>query len=138
MENVYFDMCVSGDGSASIPAFAVRGLGYRPGDTVTLAVPVDQPDCDTECGSDELLLSRACGEIFCAGYSSDGADVNIPARLFVKAGIPFGTKVQVMAGDNALVLVAGTRDCEDLACEIDCLLGELGIDAPCVALGADF
>ncbi len=139
MDNVNFMLRINEDGSITIPAFAVRGLGYRPGDTVDLAIPIHQPDCDTECCCDELFLSRSCSDTICTGYTAEGNMVNLPPRLFAKAGIPLGTRVNVMAGDNALVLVAGTEVCEDLACEVDCLLTELGIDAgPCLYLGADF
>lgn len=138
MNNVYFSVCVNEDGSLTIPAFAARGMGYQPGDSVSLAMPVSQPACDTFCCDDELFISRGCTDAICSGYSVEGCGVNIPARLFAVADIPIGTPINVMAGDDVLILVAGTGMCEDLPCEIDCLLNELGIDAPCVTLGADF
>lgn len=139
MSNVYFTMNINEDGSATIPAFAVRGLGYLPGDSASLVIPVQQPDCDIECCNDELFLSRSCSDAICNGYLAEGHEINIPPRLFARANIPVGATVNLIAGDNALVLVAGTEVCEDLACEIDCLLSELGIDAgPCIPLGTDF
>lgn len=138
MSNVFFTVSVNKDGSISIPTFAVRGMGYLPGDSISLAMPVEQPTCDQFCSDDELFVARGCSDAVCSGYSVQGNHVNIPSRLFAEAGIPMGSKMSIMAGDGALVMVAGTGDCEDIACEIDCLLNELGIQAPCVTLGADF
>jgi hypothetical protein len=139
MGKVYFSLTVNGDGSINVPAFAIRGLGYAPGDSVSLIVPAEQPPCDCESREDELLLSRYCAGAPTAGYTTDGEEVNIPARMFAKAGLPAGTTVYAMTGDRALVLAAGAGDCEDLPEKIAGLLDDLGIEAGgCIPLETDF
>lgn len=138
MNNVCFSVKVHKDGSLKIPPFAVRGLGYQPGDDVDLALPADQPECEI-CCCDDLFIMRRRSDAFCPGYTVQEDEVNIPLGLFNEAGVPVGTTVYVMAGENALVLAAGTDDCEDLPAEIHCLLEELDIDVgPRLPLALDF
>lgn len=139
MANVYFSATVGTDGSLTIPAFAMRGLGLEPGDEVGLAVPLDLPACGFDCACDELFLSRCCADIVCGGYTTEGDTANIPSRLFARADIPIGGSVYAMAGDGALVLVASSEDGADLSAEIYEFLGELGVRAgQPIPLSADF
>lgn len=123
--NVYVTATVNDDGTMSIPAFAVRGLGYTPGEQVNAAIPVRQ--CICECEDNELFISRCCPEAECAGYRSDGDDLNIPARLLCDANIAAGTDIAILAAEGALVLMAVEDALEDLPVELCCLLNELGI-----------
>ena len=139
MDNVYFMEKVKEDGSLTIPAFAMRGMGYEPGESVGLVLPVKQPDCGFGCDDDQLFIARGCSDAYCTGYTTEGSDVNIPIKLFGDARVPISTPFHIMAGDGALVLVAGSGDCTDLAEEIHCLLEELGIDVgACIPLGCHF
>ncbi len=138
MSNARFTIHVNEDSSITIPAFTARGLGYTPFDEVHLVVPVEQPDCGFR-GCNELYLGRHCEEVACTGYTADGSEVNLPPRLFSLSGVSVGAEVQVLAGDGALVLVAGSGICEDLPDEISELLDELGIKTTVsVPLGCDF
>ncbi|MDL2293787.1 hypothetical protein LJC60_04065 [Ruminococcaceae bacterium OttesenSCG-928-D13] len=126
MNKVYLSAEVSEDGSLTIPAFAARGLGYEPGETVHMTLPVQSCICD--CDDNELFLSRCCGESECSGYRSDDDELNIPPSLLCEAGIPVGTNVSVLAADGALVLIAAEDTLEDLPLELRCFLSELGIN----------
>ena len=128
MSKVYFSATVNQDGSLTVPAFAMRGMGHSPEDTVHIATPTNIPDCGFECFTDELFIGRCCSDTICSGYTSDGEDVNIPAKLFADAGVPAGSEVTILAGDGALVLVAGTGDAAGLPEAITELLVDLGLE----------
>lgn len=139
MSKVYFSATVNENGELVVPAFAIRGMGFKPKDEVAISVPVEQPTCGIECGCNELFIGRCCGKSDCCGYTSDGEDVNIPARMLARAGLPVGTDVQLMTSENALVLVAGSGIHTGLADEIEATLEELGIeDAHAISLDCDF
>lgn len=125
MNKVYLNATVSEDGSLTLPAFAVRGLGYEPEEDVNLTLPVHHCLCD--CEDNELFLSRCCGEAECSGYRSDSDELNIPAQLMCEAAIPTGTDITVLAADGALLIIAAENELEDLPLELSCFLGELGI-----------
>ena len=125
MNKVYLSASVNDDGTITIPAFAVRGLGYEPEDNVNLALPVTQTLCD--CKDNELFLSRCCGEPECSGYTSDSDELNIPTKLLCEAAIPTGSGISVLAADGALLVIATEKSLEDLPLELTCFLGELGI-----------
>ena len=125
MNKIYLSAAVNDDGTITIPDFAARGLGYEPGDNVNLALPVTQTLCD--CSDNELFLSRCCGEPECSGYTSDGEELNIPARLLCEAAIPTGSDISVLAADGVLLVIATEKSLEDLPLELSCFLGELGI-----------
>lgn len=128
MSKVYFSIKVAEDGSMTIPAFAARGLGFEPGDEACLNVPLEAPDCDGSCGCNGLFLGRCCDSPLCTGYTSDGDTLNIPAAMLAEGGIPVCGVFTMIAGDKALVLVAGTDEFVDLDEEIGELLCELGAD----------
>ena len=125
MSKVYFGATVNENGTLTIPAFAVRGLGYVPGDDVNLTLPATPCLCD--CEDNELFLSRCCAEAACSGYTSDSDELNIPARMLCEVSIPTGTNVSVLTADGALLIIAAEESLEDLPLELTCLLGELGI-----------
>lgn len=125
MNKVYLSATVNEDGSLTIPAFAVRGLGYKPEEEINLTLPVKHCLCD--CEENELFLSRCCGESECGGYRSDGDELNIPARLLCEAAIPTGSNISVLAAKGALLVIAAEDELEDLPLELSCFLGELGI-----------
>ena len=125
MNKVYLSATVNEDGTLTIPAFAVRGLGYEPGDEVNMTLPVQQCICD--CEDNELFLSRCCGEAECSGYTCDGDELNIPPQILCEAGIPVGANVTVLSADGALVIIAAEDELEDLPLELRCFLSELGI-----------
>ena len=125
MNKVYLSAAVNEDGTLTIPDFAVRGLGYEPGDQVNLTLPVTEGLCVCEDG--ELLFSRCCGEAECAGYTSDGDELNIPARYLCEAALPVGSDVSVLTADGALLIIATQQSLEDLPREVSGFLDELGI-----------
>ena len=125
MNRVYIGGTVNDDGSLTIPAFAVRGLGYEPEDEINLTMPVQQCICD--CEESELFLSRCCGEAECSGYTSDDDELNIPANLLCEAALPAGIDISVLAADGVLLIVAAKDELEDLPQELQCFLHELGV-----------
>lgn len=125
MNKIRMNAAVNEDGSLTIPAFAVRGLGYEPEEEVSLTIPTNQYICD--CPENELFVGRVCGESACSGYTSDSDDLNIPARLLADASIPMGEDVSVLVAEGALLIVATEKVLEDLPVELCCLLNELGI-----------
>lgn len=129
MNKVYFLLVTNEDGSLTIPAFAARGLGLFPGDAVTVECPAGPAACDAECDESNLFLGRCCSAAECGGYTCDGSELNVPAKMLADAGIACGADLSVFAGDKALVMVAGADELEDLAVEIGELLAELGIQA---------
>lgn len=129
MSKVYFTLSVKQDGTLTLPAFAARGLGLRPGDTTKIGVPVTTAECEGECDCHELFMAPCCGDTMCSGYATDGADLNIPAWMMASAEIPSGADITVFTGDKALVLATGADELADLPEEITEVLGELGVTA---------
>lgn len=126
MNKIYFSTTVNLDGTITIPAFAVRGMGYGPCTDVNVTLPTNQ--CLCECEDSELFISRCCGEAACMGYTSSGEDLNIPAQLLSDANISIGGDVSILVADGALVLVAAEDECDDdLPVELCALLNELGV-----------
>ncbi len=125
MNKVYLSATVNEDGSLTIPAFAVRGLGYEPEEEVSLTLPVHPCLCD--CEDNELFLARCCGEAECSGYTSNGGELNLPPQLLCEAGISTGTDVTILSADGALLIIAAENELEDLPLELRCFLEELGI-----------
>jgi hypothetical protein len=108
MSKIYLNTAVEKDGSLTIPAFAARGLGYKPGDRVQLTLPV----------------TRAAG-----GYTSDGAELNIPARLLRAAFVPAGSDISVLSASGMLIIAAASGGQQrDLTDELSCFMTELGCD----------
>jgi len=125
MSKVYISAAVGANGALTIPSFAVRGLGYGPGQEVNMTLPVKQTICD--CNESELFLSRCCAESECSGYTSDGIDLNIPAKLLCDAMIPAGSDISVLSADGALLVIAAEAPLDELPLELKCFLSELGI-----------
>lgn len=125
MSKVYLSTTVNDDGSMNIPNFAVRGLGYKPGDKVNITLPVAQSIC--ECNASELFLSRCCAESECSGYTSDSEELNIPTQLLCDAMVPVGSRISIISADQTLVIVVTEEASEELAMELSCCLDELGI-----------
>ena len=125
MSKVYLSATVNSDGTLTIPAFAVRGLGYEPGDQVNMTLPVTPTIC--ECDDNELFLSRCCSESECSGYTSDGEELNIPASLLCEAMIPAGSDISVLTADGVLMIIAAEDALDELPLELTCFLAELGI-----------
>jgi hypothetical protein len=125
MSNVYLSATVNKDGSLTIPAFAVRGLGYKKGDEVSLAVPTE--NCACRCADSELLIARVCDER--TGYTTDGDELSIPAALLQNAGIPLDNAFSVLSAEGVLVIAAAANGLQrDFTDEIGCFLEELGYD----------
>lgn len=78
MSKVHTAVKVREDDSLVLPAFIMRGMGYEPGEEVPVTTPTDQYICD--CDANSLFVSRVCGDAGCAGYTSEGPDLNLPAR----------------------------------------------------------
>ena len=127
MNKIYLNGTVSEDGTLTIPAFAVRGLGYEPEDNVNLTLPVNQCLCD--CTESEVFISRCCGDADCGGYTSDGDELNIPQSLLCEAAIPNCSDISIITANGLLLIISATDELEDLTQEMSCFLGELGINA---------
>ncbi len=104
MNKVYLNATVSDDGSLTIPAFAVRGLGYAPGEDVNLALPTEM--CAAVCDDSELLIKRTCGDYDDGGngYTTEGDDINLPAKLLQDSGVPLGSEISVLASEGMLII----------------------------------
>lgn len=133
MNKAYFNGQVNSDGTLTIPAFAARGLGYEPGDQVSISIPTNQYICD--CPENELFIGRVCGDASCSGYTSDSDDLNIPARLLADASIPMGEDITVLVAEGALLIVATEELLDELPAELCCLLNDLGISPLTVLSG---
>lgn len=72
-------------------------------------------------------MSRVCGDAGCAGYTSEGPDLNLPAGMLAEASIPLGEDISVLAADGALIIVPATEELRELPAEFCCLLNDLGI-----------
>lgn len=133
MNEMHMKATVNEDGTLTIPAFAVRGLGYEPGNQISIIVPTNQYLCD--CPENELFIGRVCGDASCSGYTSDSDDLNIPARLLADASIPMGEDVTVLVAEGALLIVATEELLDELPVELCCLLNDLGISPQTVLSG---
>lgn len=125
MNKIHFESQVNADGSITIPAFVARGLGYEPHEGVSMTLPTNQYLCD--CSDNALFIGRCCSDFECAGYTSDGDALNIPAKLLSDAEIPMGEDISILVADGALVIVAAEEALEELPIELCCLLNELGV-----------
>jgi len=127
MSYIYLSAPVKGDGSLTIPSFAVRGLGYKPGADVNLALPTEI--CDADCEDSELLIKRVCDDYSGEGYTTEGGSINIPLELIRGAGIRPGSMISVLSSDGMLI-IAATDDGRqsDLTDELGCFMAELGHD----------
>jgi hypothetical protein len=130
MCKAYLSAVVNGDGSLTIPAFAVRGMGYAPGDEVGLAIPTET--CAAACGGSGLLIRRVCGSFQGGGngYTTEGDEINLPEKLLTGCGVPLGSEISVLSADGMLI-IAVTGDDErqcDLTDELGCFMEELGFD----------
>lgn len=125
MEQVFFNETVHPDGTLSLPAFAMRGLGYEPGDEVTVTIPTSQYLCD--CLHNQLFIGRICSDTSCLEYTCNGEKLNIPASFLAKAAIPMDGNITVLAADGALLIVATEEMLEELPIELCSVLNDLGI-----------
>ena len=90
MSKIHTTVRVGVDGSLTLPAFFMRGMGYEPGEEVPITTPANQYICD--CDANSLLVSRVCGDAGCAGYTSEEPELNLPADLLAEASIPVSSK----------------------------------------------
>ena len=110
MSKIHTTVRVGVDGSLTLPAFFMRGMGYEPGEEVPITTPANQYICD--CDANRLLVTRTCDDAECTGYTSSGMELNLPAALL---------------SDGALIIVPSTEELRELSVELCCLLNELGI-----------
>ena len=101
MSKIHTTVRVGVDGSLTLPAFFMRGMGYEPGEEVPITTPANQYICD--CDANSLLVTRACDDAECTGYTSSGMELNLPAALLSEASIPVGEEVAVLAPSNWLL-----------------------------------
>ena len=125
MSKIHTTVRVGVDGSLTLPAFFMSGMGYEPGEEVPITTPANQYICD--CDANRLLVTRTCDDAECTGYTSSGMELNLPAALLSEASIPVGEEVAVLAADGALIIVPSTEELRELSVELCCLLNELGI-----------
>ena len=95
MSKIHTTVRVGVDGSLTLPAFFMRGMGYEPGEEVPITTPANQYICD--CDANRLLVTRTCDDAECTGYTSSGMELNLPAALLSEASIPVGEEVAVLA-----------------------------------------
>lgn len=70
MSKIHTTVRVGVDGSLTLPAFFMRGMGYEPGEEVPITTPANQYICD--CDANRLLVTRTCDDAECTGYTSSG------------------------------------------------------------------
>lgn len=68
MSKIHTTVRVGVDGSLTLPAFFMRGMGYEPGEEVPITTPANQYICD--CDANRLLVTRTCDDAECTGYTS--------------------------------------------------------------------
>lgn len=90
MSKIHTTVRVGVDGSLTLPAFFMRGMGYEPGEEVPITTPANQYICD--CDANRLLVTRTCDDAECTGYTSSGMELNLPAALLSEASIPWEKK----------------------------------------------
>ena len=56
MSKIHTTVRVGVDGSLTLPAFFMRGMGYEPGEEVPITTPANQYICD--CDANRLLVTR--------------------------------------------------------------------------------
>lgn len=66
MSKIHTTVRVGVDGSLTLPAFFMRGMGYEPGEEVPITTPANQYICD--CDANRLLVTRTCDDAECTGY----------------------------------------------------------------------
>lgn len=86
MSKIHTTVRVGVDGSLTLPAFFMRGMGYEPGEEVPITTPANQYICD--CDANRLLVTRTCDDAECTGYTSSGMELNLPAALLSEASMP--------------------------------------------------
>ena len=79
MSKIHTTVRVGVDGSLTLPAFFMRGMGYEPGEEVPITTPANQNICD--CDANRLLVTRTCDDAECTGYTSS---VPFPVSWTVK------------------------------------------------------
>ena len=79
MSKIHTTVRVGVDGSLTLPAFFMRGMGYEPGEEVPITTPANQYICD--CDANRLLVTRTCDDAECTGYTSS---VPFPVSWTVK------------------------------------------------------
>lgn len=127
MNKVYLNIVVHEEGHLVIPAFAVRGLGHRPGDEVNLILPTDC--CANDCAESQLLIKCVCGGFSGDGYTTEGDEINLPLQLLDRAGIPAGSNLSVLNSDGMLIIAAASGGHQtDLTDALGCLMAELDYD----------
>ena len=75
MSKIHTTVRVGVDGSLTLPAFFMRGMGYEPGEEVPITTPANQYICD--CDANRLLVTRTCDDAECTGYTSSGMELNL-------------------------------------------------------------
>jgi len=131
MNYVHLTATVDKDGSLTIPAFAVRGLGYKPCTTISLALPTET--CSADCADSELLIRKVCDNYKGEGYTTEGEEVNIPLELLQVADICAGGKISVLTSDGMLIIAATSDERQrDLTDELGCFMSELGYEPECI------
>jgi antitoxin component of MazEF toxin-antitoxin module len=133
MTKIYIQAIVDEANQLTLPALAMRGLGYFSGDTVSITIPAC--DCTEDCECAELLLLRTCENMTESGYTSEGDVINIPPVLLAAAGLNPGTACSVLStGEVLLIAAAATPKLQqELTDELSCLLEELEHDPDVVA-----
>ena len=127
MNTVYLNSTVNPDGSLTIPAFAIRGLGYQPGEDVHLALPTEM--CSSDCGDSKLLIRRVCDDYSGEGYSVEGDEINIPWKLLHDADILAGSEISILSSNGMLIIAVASDGLQrDLTDELGCFMAELGYD----------
>lgn len=76
MSKIHTTVRVGVDGSLTLPAFFMRGMGYEPGEEVPITTPANQYICD--CDANRLLVTRTCDDAECTGYTSSGNSASAP------------------------------------------------------------
>ena len=127
MTNAYITVTVNDNGTLSIPAFAVRGLGYQPGAAVSLALPTEI--CSAECEASALLIRRVCDDYSGEGYTTENNMINLPLELLEAADIETGSAISVLSSDGMMIIAVTSGDIQrDLTDELGCFMAELGYD----------
>ena len=67
MSKIHTTVRVGVDGSLTLPAFFMRGMGYEPGEEVPITTPANQYICD--CDANRLLVTRTCDDAECTGLA---------------------------------------------------------------------
>ena len=90
MSKIHTTVRVGVDGSLTLPAFFMRGMGYEPGEEVPITTPANQYICD--CDANRLLVTRTCDDAECTGYTSSGMELNLPPHCYPRHLSPWEKK----------------------------------------------